>query len=281
MALPYQLNTAENQLIARAKVGEELDLAGISDAEGKKIRASDIYELAIESDSNARPVHAKGIMLRGAIIQGSLDLTAAKVLKPIELANCTFEEKIVLRYAKTSSLKFDGSFVRGIDAEGLRVDGSLYLSNGFISKGEVGLRGVDIKGDLDAKGGRFINPGGNAIDADGLATEDDVLFCLSDEVHENEIFSAVGAVRIEGSRIGGSLICNGGVFENDTGGALIAVLGLNTISDSTKAIARRYRMLGPETSDHGDPCRPGVPASSRRTPPTERVRGFPAAPRSP
>ncbi len=285
----------EEKIIKAALVGEVASFE-ISAAENeRKVRAKIIYMLAIESDKEGGPVHAKGIRIKNAVIVDRLDFEAAEIKKPIELLHCKIRDPITLRYAQTHSVNFDGSTVPKIDAEGLKVDGSLYFGRGFTcggeivlrgaevegdldarsamlgtgpnksdsnlhdsssnavldadgicvegtlyigaglrAFGEVRMRGAEIKGDLDAAGGTFCNKGGIAIDADGLSVEDDILFGWSEKTaadEQNHPFSAQGQIKLEGAQIGGSLDCSGGGFSNVEGESTLVANGVRINGD--------------------------------------------------
>ena len=71
-------------------------------------------------------------------------------------------------------LNLTGSWTGAIGADGLKVKGSLFLRNGFHAEGEVRLLGATIGGNLDARGGTFKNPNGNALNADGIKVTGDI-----------------------------------------------------------------------------------------------------------
>jgi hypothetical protein len=77
---------------------------------------------------------------------------------------------------------------------------------GFQSEGQVRLYGATVGGNLDCRGGKFVNPKGSAIDATGINIKGAVLMC-------NE-FQAEGLVRLYRATIGGNLECHGGKFVN-------------------------------------------------------------------
>jgi hypothetical protein len=53
-------------------------------------------------------------------------------------------------------------------ADGARVKGAVVFRDGFRADGEVHIVGADIGIDLDCSGGKFINPSGSALTADGV-----------------------------------------------------------------------------------------------------------------
>ena len=101
-----------------------------------------------------------------------------------------------------------------LNADGIKVGGSVFMRGGFSARGEVRLPGAAIGGVLACTGGTFENPNGTAINADHMKVGGSVF--MGDE------FSARGEVRLPGATIGGNLACTKGTFENPEGKAIIA-----------------------------------------------------------
>ena len=79
------------------------------------------------------------------------------------------------------------------------------------------LSGARIAGQLNCVGGRFENPGGDALSAE--SAESDSVF-LSKSGDGTDGFHATGEARLPGATIRSQLICDGGRFENPDGKAL-------------------------------------------------------------
>lgn len=79
-------------------------------------------------------------------------------------------------------------------ADGIKVEGSVHLSENFLAKGEVRLVGATIDSVLTCCKGRFINPNGLALSADRVK--------VSDNVFLNDGFTATGTVCLSGAAIG-------------------------------------------------------------------------------
>jgi hypothetical protein len=105
------------------------------------------------------------------------------------------------------------SWTAAIVADELKLEGSIFLRNGFHAEGEVRLLGAIIGGNLEAGGGTFKNPNGNALHADGMK--------VTGGVHLTHGFSAEGGVRLLNATIGGNLETDG-VFKNPNGRAFSA-----------------------------------------------------------
>jgi hypothetical protein len=111
-----------------------------------------------------------------------------------------------------------------LNASGLEVGQGMYLRRGFTATGSGGdgavrLVGAHIGGSLVGDGAKLCNDSGPALDADGLQVDQDM-------VARGEFTATgageLGAVRLSGAHIGGSLECDGAGLRNDSGPALYA-----------------------------------------------------------
>jgi cytoskeletal protein CcmA (bactofilin family) len=119
----------------------------------------------------------------------------------------------ILNNAKMSLFSLESSWTRGIDADGIKLEGDIFLSSGFHAEGGVRLIGATIAGDLDATDGTVENPKKDALNADRAVVTGSVF--LSNFVTEGEV-SLVGAT------IGGDLDAEGATLNNSNGNALSA-----------------------------------------------------------
>ncbi len=162
----------------------------------------------------------QGLRISGAKIEGELNLEYATVSVPLIFESCNFTEPLILNKSKLRELQMQYSYVSGIQAEEMRVEGSVFLSDGFKAVGEVNLRGVSIGGQLACIRGEFRNEGGTAIQA--------AVAKIAADVFLRNGFKAVGEVNLIRASIGGQLACSGGEFSNqgqtaiDANGAAIA-----------------------------------------------------------
>ena len=111
-----------------------------------------------------------------------------------------------------------------LHASGLEVGQGMYLRRGFTATGSGGdgavrLVGAHISGSLVGDGAKLCNDSGPALDADGLQVDQAM-------VARGEFTATgageLGAVRLSGAHIGGSLECDGAGLRNDSGPALAA-----------------------------------------------------------
>jgi hypothetical protein len=217
------LTPAERRLLERVADGEEADFSAPDEGQNdpaqgaawgpeRTIRAAFLHWLCTDAQA-AACVPPKGIRIRGARIEGPLDFEGATLLHRLSLIRCAIPEGILLTDARARRIDLSGSYIRGLHADGLAVEGDLVLS-GLICAGAVRLLGARIRGVLSCTGARLENPNGNALNADGMTVEGDVFL--------DEGFHATGAVRLLGARIRGVLSCRGARLENPNGNALNA-----------------------------------------------------------
>ncbi|HQU23897.1 MAG TPA: hypothetical protein PKX13_06385 [Acidiphilium sp.] len=178
------------------------------------MRAEFIRFLALGGDDRA-PVHERGVWLKGAYVEGTLDLSSANVICNLQLDHCHFDVAPNFKDAKIDGyLILEGSRVPSLAADRATISGVVFLGQGFMSEGEIRLRGAKIGGTWNCNGGVFANSQGNALSADGIE--------VAGNVSMGAGFRAEGAVRLLGAKIGGQWSCKEGVFVNLQGDALIA-----------------------------------------------------------
>ncbi|MBW4982704.1 hypothetical protein KZZ07_09130 [Mameliella sp. CS4] len=154
----------------------------------------------------------RSVGVQGAVITGFLDLEAVKSSRDLSLFDCRFLQEPDLDDAELGGVYLPGCALPGLRADRLKTERNLHLRNGFHATGEVTLRGARITGQFDCTKGRLENPGGVALDCNGLQVGSDVF--LRDGFH------ATGEVNFIGARITGQLDCIKGRFENPGGMAL-------------------------------------------------------------
>ena len=198
------------------------------------VRGAFLRFLLLGGDDDA-PVHEKGVILRGAFIEGGIDLESAKdvrsfwfwrchIAQPINGRNANFD-CISLQQCQLGNLNFlsasisgdvllSGSRVKGETSfEGSGIDGSVRLQGGFEAEGEVRLSGAEIGGQLACNSAKLKNAGGMALICDDVQVKGGVLLQGG--------FEAEGEVRFVGAEIGGQLACNSAKLKNAGGMALI------------------------------------------------------------
>lgn len=168
------------------------------------VRAPLIRFLALGGDEDVRG-HAHGVELRGACIEGILDLESAPVAHRLALRDCVIDS-ISAAEARLKTLDLSGSHLkRGLWARACRCEGELKLGGGFHGEGGVRLNDATIES-LDCQKGLLENPDGRALDCVGLTALGNVRLGSG--------FRAKGAVDFEKARISGDLDCFEGRIDN-------------------------------------------------------------------
>jgi hypothetical protein len=226
------LSAAEERVVRAAPDGTVADcwLGGGSDPEKadgtpeapderwpdtRNVRAELIRWLLVDREAREQ-VDPRGVWIQGARITGSLDLSFTNIPFPLALLRCRLEQDFDLKWAKIPLLDLAGSRTRAIFADGLKLEGSIFLSDGFHAEGEVQLIAATIGGDLAATGGTFESLSGRALSADGAKIGGNVFMNqeLNAEGKVQKDFMAEGEVGLVGASIGGSLEATGGTFKN-------------------------------------------------------------------
>jgi hypothetical protein len=204
-----ELNNAEKEIIAAAREGQPAvfgDTIPETPEDRKKatVRAELVRFLALGGD-DATPVHEKGVMILGAIVEGELDLQGCTLVGDLVLLTCELVGELALVSARARTIDLGGTRCDTILADRLEVSGGLYLREGFVARGLVRLPGARIGGSLECDGGYF---GGQNKDGDGL-------MCDSIEARGGVFlrngFTAVGTVRLPGAKVA-RLDCSKGHF---------------------------------------------------------------------
>ncbi|MCO5091051.1 hypothetical protein [Bosea sp. (in: a-proteobacteria)] len=207
---------AEEEIVARLQSGTFDKLGdGVLPAEpdpARTVRAAFLRFLILGGEPGCRP-HEKGVLVRGAWIEGGLDLEACRIYRDIGLNDCRFEAVPNLRAAIISRLFLDGSRLPGLQAERLEARGGIYL------------RGAEVEGVINLDQARL---GGN-LQCDGAAIRnrsDHALLGRSLEVRN---------VLLRGATLRGGLNLSGAVLaaDLDLTGASVSVAERHALDAST------------------------------------------------
>jgi sRNA-binding regulator protein Hfq len=209
-----KLPPAEQELLEACASGGTATIADTRPDQGTKansIRAAFVRFLALGGDRNAA-VHEHGVRVKGAWIDGDLDLESCRITVELTISSCTIDGTLVCRDADLLALVLNGSVVAGISADRVRC-GVVALTDGFHAKGPVQLDGARIVGDIACDGGRFSGANSAALSCDGVE--------VGGHVFLRNGFQATGEVRLLGADIGLNLECTGGEFKGRDGVALL------------------------------------------------------------
>jgi adhesin HecA-like repeat protein len=237
------LTLRERELVDAAASGDVLKCSQLSieqlsvtDDPDHVIRAELLRKLLLKRcDKLPDP---RGVRLRGARITGTLDLTGVEAAAGIELRGCSFDHPVLLENAHLPWLTLTGSCVPALSGDGLQVDRSLLLDEGFRATGHgedgaVRLLGAHIGGQLSLRSAELTNDAGPALSGDRLQVDHDlVLRGLRATGHGEG-----GAVVLRGAHIGGQLSLRGAELTNDAGPALSksrASLRTNALPDAIR-----------------------------------------------
>ena len=180
------LTAAEDKLFRAVARGEPADFRAGSEEEdnplnaqgwpvGRALPADRIAWLCTDPQARALVTY-RGVIATGVRVDGDLVLIYAQVPFPLVFRNCAFQSQIALREASLRALSLRGTYTKAIIADGLQVEGSVTLSDGFLSEGQINLMGATISGALFCVGGRFLNPGGMALNAGALKVSGAIFF---------------------------------------------------------------------------------------------------------
>jgi hypothetical protein len=149
-----------------------------------------------------------GIGLGGAIIDGiSLDGVTTPVR--LVLSHCLIGS-LDMRYAHTSGISLTGSIVTsGLNAQYAVIGGGLFLTDNFMSYGNVDLTDAEIDGDLALTNGNFLRDDkeSDSISALELTVKGDV-FAVGG-------FLSDGIVNLTNSKVDGDLMVKYATFDDD------------------------------------------------------------------
>jgi hypothetical protein len=211
----------ERALCAKAAEGGLLDLRSRRPREddpargrewgrSRQIRAQVLFQLL--TGQGPSPVgEVVAVRLRGAQIVGRLNLGGLSLRCPLELYDCYLGGRLDLAKAEAPNLSLRSSYLRErLSARQLRLTHILNLSKGFRCSGRVDLACARVSG-LNCEGATLANPGGQALNAEGLTVGGDMFLPAA---------KVTGQVCLAGAHIKGQLDCDGATFTYKGGRAL-------------------------------------------------------------
>jgi hypothetical protein len=156
----------EQRLIEAARAGEWLECTEPDNV----VRAGLVRELLLGRHGELDP---SGVRLHGVRIEGTLDLVRVKSAAGLSFNECVIDQPIRARYASLPELHFYGGRCAGMHANGLQLDGDLFLRGGLRitgddARGIIRLLDARVAGDIEFAGVEITNAGGAAVHADGL-----------------------------------------------------------------------------------------------------------------
>ncbi|AZL60337.1 hypothetical protein EI545_16815 [Tabrizicola piscis] len=173
------------------------------DPTAPRIRAALLQHL-VTGGCDLAPVAPAGVRVLGAVIVGPLTLNFATARGETDLRACAFTDPINARRAQLVQLVLSGSRFPALLAEGLAVEGSVFLI-GVTCPGRISLATASIGGQL-ALHGATIGP----LTAQGARIGASVHLRAAD----GQPFTATGEVSLASAEIGGQLACDGARITN-------------------------------------------------------------------
>jgi hypothetical protein len=158
-------------------------------------------------------VAASGIELDNVRVVGDLDLRQLKIPFWIIADRSAFDGKITLHGATIRGLRLRKSRAAGLVANGLKVEKSFELSDGFVSTETVFLQDLDVTGSVLMNSvfnrglpNREMEPWPEAVNLRSAKIGGDLSF---------QDCTVTGAVVIDSAQIDGDLNCKGGHFHGE------------------------------------------------------------------
>jgi hypothetical protein len=210
------------------------------------VRAEVLRALLI--DGPAHDGEIAGLKLTGARITGQLDLVYGTVEQAVRLRFCHFERAPTLYGAQLRALVLSDSWLPGLTAGNLRVDGVLRLSCCRVS-GPIRLQGAKISGAVFVNGARLGRPAAPdtpaAADASDREGAEGPVLQLNHAAIGTDLWAvglvAHGQVRLNGATVGGQVNLDDADLRVPAGET---ALHAETLSVGTDLRATRLRARG-------------------------------------
>ncbi|SFP46597.1 MULTISPECIES: pentapeptide repeat-containing protein [Actinomadura] len=231
---PIDLSPVERRVWRAFPTGVPVDLRdGTDDPEeghawgaARTVRAEVLRKLLLRSPADGE---VSALRVTGARITGVLNLAYATVGHPIRLMGCRFEETPVLYGARVRQVNLSDSYLPGLDAATLHVDGVLRIT-GCRIPGQVRLGGARLSGALFLERARLGERG----------AQEEVLH-LNHSVIEDDVWGpglvVRGEIRLNGASVSGRISLVGAVLRNP-GGRAVDAENLSVGSDVNATRAR-------------------------------------------
>jgi hypothetical protein len=224
------LSADETELLDNALQGRRTDFIG---RPPPKIRADVIRWICTDPDSTAR-LQPLGLRVRGAQIDGDLDLNGVRLESTLVLNSCVMGQ-LIARDARLRTVVLDGTVSRGFIADRVEISGSLLMraitdhpARTCEVHGQLVLLKASISGDLDCTGALISAPGLVAVIMQRARVGGSVFLRGGNKgipPHERRmvgpgqppgtaldrlpIFHCQGAIELRDAEIGGALDCSG------------------------------------------------------------------------
>lgn len=186
----------------------------VTDGEKANTIRANVIGFFASGGSTEHPMRGNIIRLQGAWVPDALDLDHISSPCTLSLQNCHFAAPIRMAHSEFPFLQLDGSLLAGgLQGDGMRITGPLFMGKGFSAESEVCLADANIGGCLFCEEGKFKK--GEDQDARAAIVADRIT--VGGNMSLDNGFFAEGEVRIPAAKIGSDLYCdkgnfNGGIF---------------------------------------------------------------------
>ena len=210
-----ELSPADIKLFTAIAKGEVADYSSDNEAENnpanaenwgeeRRLKADRIEWLCTDREA-LECITRKGIWIKGARIEGELDLSFIKITFPLSFQKCSISHRISLHDAQISLLNLAGTHTGPIIADRLKLTGSIFLRYDFKSDSELRFNNAIIEDNFDCESGKFINPYGISLNLQGIKIYGSLNLCNG--------FEAEGEVKLSFADIKRNLNCSNGIFQ--------------------------------------------------------------------
>ena len=210
------LTPAEERLFKAIEQGEVADFCSENDEannpedaeawQAERIIRAKCLSWIFHSKNLFNYIGHRGIWLHGARIDGELDLSFMQFPFALVAERCSILSDIYLLHSEIQIISLSGSVMRKIQADFLKVRTGFHMRDGSKVRGEIRLVRAHIGANLDFSNSQFISRGGDAIIADGIKIDGDLIL--------SEYFKSEGKIRFMAADIGGNMECGGAQFIN-------------------------------------------------------------------
>jgi len=225
------LSPHEHFVVERTILGELADFTALAGPGGAKpaIRAGFIRKLMLGLDPTWT-VRAPGVRIKGARIDGALDLTDCSALPALSLEACVIPDAMTLDHASLTRLSLRDSAITTLKADGMRLAGALDVGGATaLSVGQaawIDAPGASIGGDVLASGTKLMAPPPRPS-AEIPTGQRRFALNLRSATIEGGIFlidgfAAQGGANFDSARVRGGLNCRGATVVAGEGEALRA-----------------------------------------------------------
>lgn len=207
------LTPHEHFVVERTRLGEVADFAALGGDARPSVRAGFLRKLLMGVD-DAWLVKAPGVRVRGARIDGALDLTDCSALPALSLDQCEIAEPISLAGAEIARVALTRCRMSGVAAHDARIAGALDLTEAA-ALGAPGLETLRVAAARARIGGDLRLTGAKL--SRGESAEPAFTFDggeVGGDLRLDGGFECFGAVSLAHAKIGGALIAEGASLLN-------------------------------------------------------------------